>query len=193
MTVVTCVFYVCVVVLLLLVLLNSRPTKEEIIIPKVDVTLYDVNEFIRREVLFGFIQWFESRVIVKNMSNPDQNSSLINDLKDPDVIKKKMESMTSNISISMSPTLKTAFYAVYNKAAYDENDRMINSYISRMVLFYIRKVNVDITALFENNQQEMTDKLLKTYVITLENEIYKNNDIDIIKAGENVAGKEEGV
>ena len=60
------------------------------IVPKVDVTLSDVNEFIKRETLFSFISWFNSKVTVKNMSNPDQTSSLITDLKTPEIIQQKM-------------------------------------------------------------------------------------------------------
>lgn len=177
------VFYFLVLVILstTLYVIYTRLRSPELVVPKVDVTLSDVNEFIKRETLFNFISWFNSKVTVKNMSNPDQASSLITDLKTPEIIQQKMQTITAYIQSTMSPALKASFYAVYNRDAYTDPDEMLTTYIARHVMFYIRKVNVDITELFTSNPNDPTDKLLKLYVISLENEIYKNNDIEVIK------------
>lgn len=177
------VFYFLVLVILstTLYVIYTRLRSPELVVPKVDVTLSDVNEFIKRETLFNFISWFNSKVTVKNMSNPDQASSLITDLKTPEIIQQKMQTITAYIQSTMSPALKASFYAVYNRDAYADPDEMLTTYIARHVMFYIRKVNVDITELFTSNPNDPTDKLLKLYVISLENEIYKNNDIEVIK------------
>jgi len=181
--IITYVFYFLVLIILLatLYVIYTKLRSPELVVPKIDVTLSDVNEFIRRETLFSFISWFNSKVTVKNMSNPDQASSLITDLKTPEIIQQKMQTITAYIQATMSPALKASFYAVYNRDAYRDPDEMLTTYIARHVMFYIRKVNVDITELFTSNQNDPTDKLLKLYVISLENEIYKNNDIEVIK------------
>lgn len=193
MMIITCTFYVLVLLILIAMYLTLRKPKiNEIIVPKIDVSLTDINEFIRRETLFNFISWFNSRVAVKNMSNPDQSSTLISELKKPELIKEKMQVITLNIIATMSPSLKNAFFTVYNKGAYDSPDDMLSTYVSRQVMFFIRRVNVDITALFTNNQNDSVDKLLKQYVVSIENEIYKNNDIEILSS-DNFAEEQEGV
>lgn len=193
MIIITCTFYVLVLVILIAMYLTLRKPKiNEIIVPKIDVSLTDINEFIRRETLFNFISWFNSRVAVKNMSNPDQSSTLISELKKPELIKEKMQVITLNIIATMSPALKNTFFTVYNKGAYDSPDDMLSTYVSRQVMFFIRRVNVDITALFTNNQNDSVDKLLKQYVVSIENEIYKNNDIEILSS-DNFAEEQEGV
>lgn len=181
--IITYVFYFLVLIILstTLYVIYTKLQSPELVVPKVDVTLSDVNEFIKRETLFSFISWFNSKVTVKNMSNPDQTSSLITDLKTPEIIQQKMQTVTAYIQTTMSPALKASFYAVYNRDAYRDTDEMLTTYIARHVMFYIRKVNVDITELFTSNPKDPTDKLLKLYVISLENEIYKNNDIEVIK------------
>lgn len=181
--IITYVFYFLVLIILsaTLYVIYTKLRSPELVVPKVDVTLSDVNKFIKRETLFNFISWFNSKVTVKNMSNPDQASSLITDLKTPETIQQKMQTITAYIQSTMSPALKASFYAVYNRDAYTDPDEMLTTYIARHVMFYIRKVNVDITELFTSNPNDPTDKLLKLYVISLENEIYKNNDIEVIK------------
>ena len=179
------IFYViCVFLLVYLCFFKRSEITEHYDVSKIDVTLSDVNNFIRRETLYSFASWFNAKITTKNMSNPNQASSLITELKAPDIIKKKLETISAYIFITMSPALKSQFYAVYNKSAYTDPDEILNVYISRHVMFYIRKVNVDITALFQENKNQTTDELLKMYVVSLENEIYKNNDIAIIKANE---------
>lgn len=188
--IITYVFYFLVLIILstTLYVIYTKLQSPELVVPKVDVTLSDVNEFIKRETLFSFISWFNSKVTVKNMSNPDQTSSLITDLKTPEIIQQKMQTVTAYIQITMSPALKASFYTVYNRDAYHDTDEMLTTYIARHVMFYIRKVNVDITELFTSNPKDPTDKLLKLYVISLENEIYKNNDIEVIKTlGDTIA------
>ena len=188
--IVTYVFYFMVLIILsaTLYVVYTKLRSPELVVPKVDVTLSDVNEFIKRETLFSFISWFNAKVTVKNMSNPDQASSLITDLKTPEIIQQKMQTVTAYIQTTMSPALKASFYAVYNRDAYRDPDEMLTTYIARHVMFYIRRVNVDITELFTSNPDDPTDKLLKLYVISLENEIYKNNDIEVIKTfGDTIA------
>lgn len=188
--IVTYVFYFMVLIILsaTLYVVYTKSRSPELVVPKVDVTLSDVNEFIKRETLFSFISWFNAKVTVKNMSNPDQASSLITDLKTPEIIQQKMQTVTAYIQTTMSPALKASFYAVYNRDAYRDPDEMLTTYIARHVMFYIRRVNVDITELFTSNPNDSTDKLLKLYVISLENEIYKNNDIEVIKTfGDTIA------
>ena len=188
--IVTYVFYFMVLIILsaTLYVIYTKLRSPELVVPKVDVTLSDVNEFIKRETLFSFISWFNAKVTVKNMSNPDQASSLITDLKTPEIIQQKMQTVTAYIQTTMSPALKASFYAVYNRDAYRDPDEMLTTYIARHVMFYIRRVNVDITELFTSNPNDPTDKLLKLYVISLENEIYKNNDIEVIKTfGDTIA------
>lgn len=188
--IVTYVFYFMVLIILsaTLYVVYTKLRSPELVVPKVDVTLSDVNEFIKRETLFSFISWFNAKVTVKNMSNPDQASSLITDLKTPEIIQQKMQTVTAYIQTTMSPALKASFYAVYNRDAYRDPDEMLTTYIARHVMFYIRRVNVDITELFTSNPNDPTDKLLKLYVISLENEIYKNNDIEVIKTfGDTIA------
>lgn len=188
--IVTYVFYFMVLIILsaTLYVIYTKLRSPELVVPKVDVTLSDVNEFIKRETLFSFISWFNAKVTVKNMSNPDQASSLITDLKTPEIIQQKMQTVTAYIQTTMSPALKASFYAVYNRDAYRDPDEMLTTYIARHVMFYIRRVNVDITELFTSNSNDPTDKLLKLYVISLENEIYKNNDIEVIKTfGDTIA------
>ena len=188
--IVTYVFYFMVLIILsaTLYVIYTKLRSPELVVPKVDVTLSDVNEFIKRETLFSFISWFNAKVTVKNMSNPDQASSLITDLKTPEIIQQKMQTVTVYIQTTMSPALKASFYAVYNRDAYRDPDEMLTTYIARHVMFYIRRVNVDITELFTSNPNNPTDKLLKLYVISLENEIYKNNDIEVIKTfGDTIA------
>lgn len=188
--IITYVFYFLVLIILstTLYVIYTKLQSPELVVPKADVTLSDVNEFIKRETLFSFISWFNSKVTVKNMSNPDQASSLITDLKTPETIQQKMQTITVYIQTTMSPALKASFYAVYNRDAYRDPDEMLTTYIARHVMFYIRKVNVDITELFTSSPNDSTDKLLKLYVISLENEIYKNNDIEVIKTlGDTIA------
>lgn len=183
MIIVNIVFYVLVILILIGIgyILYTKLRAPEMIVPNIDVTLKDVNYFIRREVLFNFISWFNSKILVKNMSNPDQTSSLVSELKSPDVIQQKMNNITLYILSTMSPALKANFFSVYSKSAYDDPNDMLSVYISRQVMFFIRKVNVDITALFTNNPEEPTDKLLKAYIVSLENEIHEDNNIEIIK------------
>jgi len=193
MTVITIVFYLLFLAALVAIYFKMSELKQqEPIVPKVDVTLSSVNYFIRREVLFDFISWFNSKIAVKHMGNPNQSSTLIGELKDPDIIQKKMQVLTMKILATMSPSLKYQFYSVYDKRAYDDPDSMLSSYISRQIMFYIRRANVDITAMFTNNPEDSTDKLLKLYIISLENEIYKNNNIDILSNSDNFAEENEG-
>ena len=182
MIIITVIFYLLMVLgMIYLCFFKRTKTVEKIDVSKVDVQLKDVNAFIKRETLYNFVSWFNSKITVKNMSNSNQSPSLITDLKDPEIIKTKMNAISSYIFITMSSALKASFYAVYNKNAYNDPDEMLTTYISRHVMFYIRKVNVDITQLFQEHKEETTENLLKVYIMTLENEIYKNNNIAVIE------------
>ena len=54
----------------------------------------------------------------------------------------------------------------------------LSIYVSRMVLFYFRKINTDITVLVETNSNRSVDSVIKLYTLSIENEIYKDNNIE---------------
>lgn len=179
------------IIILLLIYISFFKKTKNIVKPinEIDVDLTDLNKFIRRETLFQLITWFNSSVNVKNMSSIDHTSVLINDLRDTTILQKKMSAITATIVGNMSPILESTFYNVYKKDS-NELPNLVN-YVSRQVMFYIRKVNVDITSLFSNNIDKPVDELLKMYTLGLENEIYKTNDIVIISENPETSGEKE--
>ena len=155
----------------------------------IDVDLNDLNKFIRRETLFQIVTWFNSSVNVKDMSKINHSSTIINELKDTTILQKKMSAITATVVGNISPVLESSFYNVYKR---DSNEiPNLVSYVSRQVMFYIRKINVDITALFSNNRESSVDELLKMYTLGLENEIYKINNITVISENPETSGEKE--
>lgn len=183
------IFYSIIILLLIYISFFKRSTTVTRSIKEIDVDLTDLNKFIRRETMFKLINWFNTSLNVKDVSKIDHTSILINDLKDTNILQKQMSAITATVVGNISPVLESTFYNVYKKDS-NEIPNLVN-YVSRQVMFYIRKVNVDITALFSNNIDRPVDELLKMYVLGLENEIYKNNDIVLISENPETSGEKE--
>lgn len=156
---------------------NNIPPADEI-----DVTLKNVNSFIRKEFLFEFQKWIWSAPTSINMSDPDRSSTFINDLKNPEILQKQMKSIVSLIISKMSVYLISEFSAVYNLSP--DNSELYD-YVTRQVMFYIRRIDMEITSMFETNTSTKTTDLLKSYVVAIEAEIYKTNNISIVENQEN--------
>lgn len=156
---------------------NNIPPADEI-----DVTLKNVNSFIRKEFLFEFQKWIWSAPTSINMSDPDRSSTFINDLKNPEILQKQMKSIVSLIISKMSVYLISEFSAVYNLSP--DNSELYD-YVTRQVMFYIRRIDMEITSMFETDTSTKTTDLLKSYVVAIEAEIYKTNNISIVENQEN--------
>ncbi len=89
----------------------------------------------------------------------------------------------------MSDVLKAQFHAVY---ADDEDNSNMMEYIIRHLLFYIKKVNTDISVLFEDESTQDIDsnQILEAYFLTIENEIYNNNGIEVVTNQPEIQPKE---
>lgn len=161
-------------------------------IGEVDVSLNSFHAFIRREFLYELDKWFQSKIFITNVQSPIQNSALIGELKNNEIVENKITIIASLIISKMSDVLKAQFHAVY--ADDDENSAMME-YIIRHLLFYIKKVNTDISIMFEseNTQDIDSNNLLEAYFLSIENEIYDNNGIEIIKNQNATSSPEESV
>lgn len=181
MIVVNIIFYVLVLALLACILYFTMK-REPVVqyhVPEIDVGLKDMNAIIKRETLFQIIAWFTTRSNVKNMSDPSHTSVIISELKDPDKIQKKVSTITAVIVGNLSPAIIEQFKLVYNVNAYSSVIDAVTVYVTRQVLFYIRKLNSDITAMCELNKNATVDDILKIYTLSIEKEIYKDNRIEI--------------
>ena len=156
---------------------------------EIDVSLKNVNEFIRKEFLFEFQKWIWSAPTSINMSDPDRSSTFINDLKNPEILQKKMKSIVSLIISKMSVYLISEFSMVYNL---DQNEDALYDYVTRHVMFYIRRIDMEITSMFETDKSTKTTDLLKSYVVAIEAEIYKINDISIVEVPEEEISNDGG-
>ena len=180
MLIINIIFYIAVLALLSCILYFTIKRKPVVKydVPDVDVDLTDLNKFIKRETLFQVIMWFTSKSNVKNMSSSDHASVIVSDLKNTEEIKKKVSVITSLIVGNLSPLLIEQFKQVYNINAYSSPVDALSIYVSRMVLFYFRKINTDITVLVETNSNRSVDSVIKLYTLSIENEIYKDNNIE---------------
>lgn len=180
MLIINIIFYIAVLALLSCILYFTIKRKPVVKydVPDVDVGLTDLNKFIKRETLFQVIMWFTSKSNVKNMSSSDHASVIVSDLKNTEEIKKKVSVITSLIVGNLSPLLIEQFKQVYNINAYSSPVDALSIYVSRMVLFYFRKINTDITVLVETNSNRSVDSVIKLYTLSIENEIYKDNNIE---------------
>ena len=180
MLIINIIFYIAVLSLLSCILYFTIKRKPVVKydVPDIDVGLTDLNKFIKRETLFQVIMWFTSKSNVKNMSSSDHASVIVSDLKNTEEIKKKVSVITSLIVGNLSPLLIEQFKQVYNINAYSSPVDALSIYVSRMVLFYFRKINTDITVLVETNSNKSVDSVIKLYTLSIENEIYKDNNIE---------------
>lgn len=180
MLIINIIFYITVLALLSCILYFTIKRKPVVKydVPEIDVDLTDLNKFIKRETLFQVIMWFTSKSNVKNMSSSDHASVIVSDLKNTEEIKKKVSVITSLIVGNLSPLLIEQFKQVYNINAYSSPVDALSIYVSRMVLFYFRKINTDITVLVETNSNKSVDSVIKLYTLSIENEIYKDNNIE---------------
>ena len=180
MLIINIIFYIAVLILLscILYFIIKRKPIVKYDVSEVDVNLTDLNKFIKRETLFQVIMWFTSKSNVKNMSTFEHASVIVSDLKNTDEIKKKVSVITSLIVGNLSPLLIEQFKQVYNINAYSSPVDALSIYVSRMVLFYFRKINTDITVLVETNSNRSVDSIIKMYTLSIENEIYKDNNIE---------------
>lgn len=182
MNIITILFYIFVLAILVYIAIFKRNTVRHEYTGNLDVSLTNINAFIRREFLFQLINWLNSGVNVKNMSTIDHTSVVISELKNPEVLKTKMTTITSVIVGNMSNRLLAEFHAVYNNMTGEEIPTIV-SYVSRQVMFYIRKVNVDISTMFNENKDKPVDDLLKLYILGIESEIYNLNQIETVTGG----------
>ena len=180
MLIINIIFYIAVLILLscILYFIIKRKPIVKYDVSEVDVDLTDLNKFIKRETLFQVIMWFTNKSNVKNMSTFEHASVIVSDLKNTEEIKKKVSVITSLIVGNLSPLLIEQFKQVYNINAYSSPVDALSIYVSRMVLFYFRKINTDITILIESNSNRSVDSIIKMYTLSIENEIYKNNNIE---------------
>lgn len=180
MLIINIIFYIAILILLscILYFIIKRKPIVKYDVSEIDVNLTDLNKFIKRETLFQVIMWFTSKSNVKNMSTFEHASVIVSDLKNTEEIKKKVSVITSLIVGNLSPLLIEQFKQVYNINAYSSSVDALSIYVSRMVLFYFRKINTDITVLIETNSNRSVDSIVKMYTLSIENEIYKDNNID---------------
>ena len=117
---------------------------------------------------------------------PIKSPSFINELKNPDILQEKMSLIAINIISKMSIYLINEFNAVYNKN-FDNNVKERNTnanlynYITRQIMFFIRRVDFEITTLLETDIESKPSDILKQYVLAIEAEIYKLNNILIVE------------
>ena len=153
--------------------------------------LTTVNNFIRREFLFEFIKWIMVAPPTIDMSGPLKLPSFISDLKNPDILQEKMAIIATQIISKMSIYLIKEFSAMYNNS---DDSELLYTYVSRQIMFYIRRVDFEITSLLEINSDVKPTDLLKQYVLSVESEIYKLNNILIIDESDKEENdKEENV
>lgn len=182
MNIITILFYIFILIILAYIAIFKRNIVRQEYTGQIDVSLVNLNVFIRREFLFQLINWLNSGVNVKNMSTIDHTSVVISELKDPEILKTKMTTITSVIVGNMSKRLLAEFHSVYNNMTGEEIPTIV-TYVSRQVMFYIRKVNVDISTMFNENKDKPVDDLLKLYILGIENEIYNLNQIQTVTGG----------
>lgn len=182
MNIITILFYILVLAILVYIAIFKRSVIRQEYTGPIDVSLTNVNAFIRREFLFQLINWLNSGVNVKNMSTIDHTSVVISELKNPEILKTKMTTITSVIVGNMSKRMLAEFHSVYNNMTGEEIPTIV-TYVSRQVMFYIRKVNVDISTMFNENKDKPVDDLLKLYILGIESEIYNLNQIQTVTGG----------
>lgn len=195
MLIINIIFYTTVLILLscILYFIIKRKPIVKYDVSEIDVDLTDLNKFIKRETLFQVIMWFTSKSNVKNMSTFEHASVIVSDLKNTEEIKKKVSVITSLIVGNLSPLLIEQFKRVYNINAYSSSVDALSIYVSRMVLFYFRKINTDITVLIETNSNRSVDSIVKMYTLSIENEIYKDNNIETTTSDDVENDKNKGV
>lgn len=169
---------------------NKPESKQPMPLTDDIVSLKRVNAFIKREFMFELQKWIQSAPTEVSVGGINgRNTSFQNDIKDPDIIQARITAMVSLIIYKMSPGLIEEFYSVYNRepVSATSEDNLLYDYISRYVLFCIRRVDRDITELFVTNRDIQTIDLLKSYVVDIEETIDKMNDINIVELEEEEA------
>ncbi len=107
--------------------------------------------------------------------------SFISDLKNPQILNERMTIITANIVSRIGKQFVNTFNTIYYSDNIDDRT-LLNSYVARQVMFYIRRFNFEMAALIEREQNKDTKPLdiIKSYVLAIETEIYKINDIEIV-------------
>jgi len=143
--------------------------------------LKQVNAFIRKESAFELFKWINNSVSVKNANGA---SIFAEKIKDSAAVSKQVGIMTTIIYVRMSSHIKNAFYRVYGKDCddYDGEDKAIFDYITRWVMFAVRRITLDLTLLLQDKPDTNFDDIVKQYILQLEIEIHKNNDIYLLSA-----------
>lgn len=180
-------FLLIAIIILGVMIINKLNSVNSNIPPtKIDIDLTNLNKFIKREFLFEFIKWIMPSIKTLDAEGPIKSPSFINELKNPDILQEKMSLIAINIISKMSIYLINEFNAVYNKN-FDNNAKERNTnanlynYITRQIMFFIRRVDFEITTLLETDIESKPSDILKQYVLAIEAEIYKLNNILIVE------------
>lgn len=175
-------FSLCILIALFVIISKNENIVQnttDIVDPKIDVRLQNLNDFIRKEFLFEFSKWILKSSITIEMKGPDRNPSFLNEIKDPEMVEQKISNITAIVISKMSKKLVSSFYSVYKKNKNSENEELYD-YVARHIFFFIRKINFELTELFTSMIDVPALEIVKGYAIKLEEEIYEINNIDIL-------------
>lgn len=186
----TIMIFILLIFIIVIFIKTNKPSENLKSVYDSDKNYMDrVDGFIRREVLFEIQKWLtSSSITVKNVSN--NSPSIIEELSDGTIINDKTSKITIFIVTKMSKDLKNGFYRVYSKnlesvPIKSENGEVITdgliSYVGRAVYFYIRYMVVEITNMLHINTKNnlSVDNIIEDYILRLEREIYKINNINL--------------
>lgn len=191
--IISCVFSLSILISLLIIINENKnivKNTSDTQISDIDIYLKDLNGFIRKEFLFEFSKWILKSTITIEMNGPDRNPSFLNEIKNPEVVEKKISNMTAIIISKMSNKLISSFYAVYKRNEIGKNDELFD-YVARHIFFYIRKINFELTSLFTEISDIPALEIVKNYAIRIEEEIYEMNNIDILDINKQINGKDK--
>jgi hypothetical protein len=144
-----------------------------------------VNNFIRRESLFEIHKWILEERFQK--SGVTGELTIVQDIRNNEVVKKKVAIITTVIAYKMSLDICKSFNKVYQKDMIKINKKesvnnTLHEYIARYVYFIIRRMTHDITAMvnsFEHKDKKLED-VINLYILGLEETIYQENNIFLI-------------
>jgi hypothetical protein len=157
-----------------------------------------VNDFIRREAKIELSKWILNSQSIKSVATND--TTLFQQLTNGEVVKGKVSAITNIIAEKISPDLHMAFNRVYKREMKDVGNKesidiTLREYIGRYVYFLTRRVAYDLTVLINSDRfgEKRLIDILDPYITSLEESIYKDNDIYLINYNEDNNIKDKSI
>jgi hypothetical protein len=170
----------------------------------------EINTFIRREMKFEILKWIISEKDSVDIADSSY-TNLTKQLTNPKKTNERVQAITMELMALIGTDLKRAFYRQYSEhpglvdgfsdteivekkfllfkyraaktIVHDAPDGLC-MYISRAVMFYIRRMIADISVILKTGEDVDYQKVIGNYCLILERDVYNDNGIYLINPNE---------